>query len=89
MSKSLSTKCLGPDERRGFCVYIDMLFQGPTSAVREGEGMPCVFATEVEAQREIVDALMIRLEQFMDGARDFDDAIMVDEFVVPVHVLAD
>lgn len=64
-------------------------FQGPTLAVTENEDLPCVFATEAEAQREIADFMMTRLKQFLNGERDFADAIKVDEYVVPVTVLAD
>ena len=49
----------------------------------------CVFATEIEAQREIVDFAMIRLQQFLDGERDFNDAITVEEYVLEVEVLPD
>ncbi|HWN95303.1 MAG TPA: hypothetical protein VNT99_09745 [Methylomirabilota bacterium] len=48
-----------------------------------------VFETEVEAQKEIVDYAMTRLQQFLDGERDFDDAITVEEYVVPVTVHPD
>lgn len=78
-----------PAERRGFCVFITTLCEGLTPAVRDGNGMPCVFPTEVEAQREIVDSLMTRLEEFMDGERDFDDAVAIEEFILPVQVLKD
>jgi len=53
------------------------------------EDHPVVFATEVEAQREIADNQLIRIQQFLDGQRDFDDAITTDEFVLPVDVLLD
>ena len=43
----------------------------------------------MQAQREIVDNLMIRLQQFLDGERDYDDAITVEEYVVPVTVHPD
>ena len=48
-----------------------------------------VFDTELEAQREIVDNLMIRLEQFLEGERDYEDAIKVEEYVVLVTVHPD
>jgi hypothetical protein len=57
--------------------------------VSDGTGEYIVFETEVEAQREIVDNVMIRLQQFLDGERDFDDAITVEEYVVPVTVHPD
>lgn len=48
-----------------------------------------VFDTELEAQKEIADDLMTRLQQFMDGERDFDDAMTVEEYIVPVTVHPD
>ncbi|MBW8780745.1 MAG: hypothetical protein JF599_02490 [Verrucomicrobia bacterium] len=74
--------------RRGFCIYTNPLFQEPTLAVKEGDG-PCVFSTEAAAQREIADFMMTRLREFIDGERDFNDAITVEEYVVPVTVLPD
>ena len=77
-----------PNLRTGFCIYINTFFQGPVPVVSDGEKY-IVFETELEAQREIVDNAMIRLEQFMEGERDFDDAITVEEYVVPVTVRPD
>ena len=48
-----------------------------------------VFATELEAQKEMADYQMTRLRQFLDGERDYDDAITVEEYVVPVTVHPD
>lgn len=33
--------------------------------------------------------MMIRLQEFLDAERDFDDAVTVEEYVVEVKVLAD
>ena len=74
--------------RNGFCIYIDTLCQGPVPVVSDGDGY-VVFETEVAAQKEIADHMMTRLQQFLDGERDFDDAITVQEYVVPVSVHAD
>jgi len=48
-----------------------------------------VFETELEAQKEIVDNQMTRLQQFLDGEREFEDAIEVDEYIVSVTVHPD
>ncbi len=48
-----------------------------------------VFETELEAQKEIVDYQMTRLQQFLDGEREYDDAIEVEEYVAPVTVQPD
>ena len=75
--------------RLGFCIFINTVCEGAVPSVRGGEGMPCVFDTKVEAQREIADFVMTRVQEFMDGERDFEDAITVEEYVVPVDVLPD
>jgi hypothetical protein len=78
-----------PNLRTGFCIYIDTFFQGPVPTVSDGDDKYVMFETELEAQKEIVDNVMIRLQQFLDGERDFDDAITVEEYVVPVTVHPD
>jgi hypothetical protein len=75
--------------RLGFCIFLDTVFQGSVPTVTDGEGKIVVFETENEAQREIVDHAMIRLQQFLDGERDFEDAITVEEYVVPVTIHQD
>ena len=74
--------------RTGFCIYIDTFCQGPLPAVSDERGY-IVFETELEAQREIVDHQITRLQQFLDGDREFEDAIAVEEYVVPVTVHPD
>lgn len=76
-------------KHRGFCIYINTLCEGAVPSVTEGKGKPCVFATEIEAQREIADFVMTRLQEFMEGERDFDDAMTVEEYVIEVDALPD
>ena len=73
----------------GFCIYITTVCEGSVPSVRDGKGLPCVFKAEVEAQREIADFVMTRLQEFIDGHRDFEDAMTVEEYVVPVDVYPD
>lgn len=68
----------------GFCVFNHTLCQGTVPSVYDDKDNVIVFSTEMEAQREIVDHAMIRLRQFLDGERDFEDAILIEEFVVEV-----
>ena len=80
--------------RRGYAIYINTVFQGAVPCVTEfsAEGNHeriCIFETEREAQLEIVDSLEIRLQQFKEGERDFEDAITVEEYVVAIEVLPD
>lgn len=74
--------------RTGFAIFCPTVFQGAMPACYEGD-YPVVFATELEAQREIADNQLIRIQQFLDGERDFDDAITTDEYVLPVDVWPD
>ncbi len=74
---------------KGFCIYIDTFCQGAVPVVSEGEGKFVVFETELEAQKEIVDNQMTRLQQFLDGEREYEDAISVEEYVVAVEVQPD
>ena len=83
--------------RNGFCIFIHTLCQGRVPSVHEWKandspgtpGSICVFATEREAQLEIADFMMTRLQEFIDGERDFEDAIETEEYVVAVTVQPD
>ena len=72
----------------GFCIYIDTFCQGPVPVVSDENGY-IIFNTELEAQREIVDNQITRFQQFLDGERDYEDAITVEEYVVPVTLHSD
>ncbi len=74
--------------KTGFCTFFNTFFQGPTPSVSDEDGY-VVFATEREAQLEIADFMMTRLQEFIDGERDFDDATATEEYVVPVTVHPD
>jgi hypothetical protein len=50
---------------------------------------PVVFATGLEAQREVADNQLTRIQEFLDGQRDYDDAMTTDEFILPVDVWPD
>jgi hypothetical protein len=84
----MSTK-IPPELRNGFCICIETLCEGDVPLVSDGDGDYVIFETELEAQREIVDHQMTRLQQFLDGERDFEDAMAVEEYVVPVTVHPD
>ena len=76
-------------EQTGYCIYIHTLLEGAGPSVRSKEGMPFVFATREEAEREIAENMMTRLQEFLDGERDFDDATTIEEYVENVDVLPD
>lgn len=79
-----------PDESHpGFCIYVDTVFQGPVPVERDRTGNPFVYANEVDAQREIADIAIGRFYEFLEGEREFDDAMTMEEYVVPVDVMRD
>jgi hypothetical protein len=77
-----------PNLRDGFCIYINTFCQGPVPLVCDENGY-LVFETELEAQKEIVDYQMTRLQQFLDGEREYEDAIETEEYIVAVTVQSD
>lgn len=79
---------LPKEPRAGFCIYIDTVCQGLVPAVSDCTRY-IVFETELEAQKEIADHQMTRLREFLDGERDYEDAIEVGEYVVAVTLHPD
>ena len=54
--------------------------------VKDAEGNPFLFETREQAEYDIVDSMLMRLQEYLDGQRDFDDAIGVEEFIIEVSV---
>jgi hypothetical protein len=48
-----------------------------------------VYSTRDEAERQIAEDTMERIQQFLSGERDFEDAMTVEEFVVEVNLYPD
>lgn len=48
--------------RRGNCIFINTVLQGSRPLVINGDGKYIVFGTGLEAQREIADYQIIRLQ---------------------------
>lgn len=75
--------------RSAFSIFINTVCEGTIPAWWSEGDYPEVYATELEAQREVVDLLQTRLQEFLDGERDFDDAITLEDFILPVEVWPD
>lgn len=78
-----------PRNKSAFCIYIDTFFQGPVPVERDENDKPVAYATQLEAEREIAEYAIERIHQFLEGEREFEDAITVEEYVVPVTVSDD
>jgi hypothetical protein len=74
---------------RGYCIYVETVCEGECPVEYNGQGTPFVYSTIEAAQRAIAEYTIERLQQFLVGERDFDDAMTVEEYVVDVHVQSD
>ncbi|HEV2692851.1 MAG TPA: hypothetical protein VG347_08125 [Verrucomicrobiae bacterium] len=72
-----------------FCIFIDTVCEGRIPAWHDGNSMPVVYPTVEAAQRDIADDVIDKLNQFLEGERDFDDAMTVEDYILPVDVLPD
>jgi hypothetical protein len=72
-----------------FCIFINTVCEGRIPGWHDEQGMPVVFPTLEAAQREIADDGIDKLHQFLAGERDFDDAMTVEDYILPVEVLPD
>ena len=72
-----------------FCIFIDTICEGRIPGWHDEQGMPVIFSTIESAQCEIVEDLVDRLQQFLDGERPLADALTVEDYILPVKVLPD
>jgi hypothetical protein len=72
-----------------FCIFIDTVCEGRIPAWHDEKQMPVVYPTIEAAQREIDDEVLEKLRQHLAGERDFEDAMTVEDYILPVDVLPD
>jgi hypothetical protein len=75
--------------RSAYSIFIATVCQGTVPAWHDETGYPVVYKTELEAQREIADHHLTLIEEFLAGERDFDDAMTVEDIILPVDVWPD
>ncbi len=85
----LAVNFLPDNNRFAFAIFETTFFGGLTPTWREECGFPVTYATEREAQMEIAEMLILQLEQFIAGQREFDDARSTGDFILPVKVWPD
>lgn len=71
--------------RSAYAIFTRTICDGLVPTWYDESNLPVVYATELEAQREIADDLIEQLQQFLEGAREYDDAIASDDFILPVE----
>jgi hypothetical protein len=76
--------------RSAYAIFMPTLLQGDMPAWYDGDtGLPVVYESELAAQREIADHHLTLIQQFLDGERDYDDAMTVEDFILPVDIWPD
>ena len=78
-----------PNAVSAFCIYVDTILQGRVPLERNEHGNPVTYATRIDAEREIAEIVRDRIDEFLSGGRDFEDAVSVPEFVEAVQLRAD
>ena len=56
----------------GFCIYIDTLLSGPVPIERNSAGNPFIYPMRTDAEREIAEDTIERIQQFLMGESDFE-----------------
>ena len=78
-----------PTAHSAYAIFTQTICEGLVPTWHDGSNLPVTYPTELEAQREIAGDLMEQLRQFLDGSREFDDAISNEDFILPVKVWSD
>lgn len=75
--------------KNGYCIFVDTVCTGMTPVWRDEDGEWVVYETKAEAQAQILDDFLERLRQYLDGEREFDDAMEVEDIICKVERLSD
>lgn len=75
--------------QRRYCIFVDTLCSGTTPVWRDEAGKWIVYKTEAEAFAEVMDLYNDRLDQYLDGERDFEDVAEIEDIVCEVTQLPD
>lgn len=74
---------------QAYALFIDSLCEGPTPVEFDGEGKPVLYPTLAAAQRVIAEDVRDRINEYLAGEREFDDAMNPEEYPCLVEVLPD
>jgi len=75
--------------RSAYSIFMPTLCQGTIPSWYDETGYPVVYETELDAQREIAQYHLTLIRQFLEGECEFDDAITVEDFILPVDIWPD
>lgn len=76
----------GTSTKRGYCVFLDTLCQGPIPVEHDGSGHPIIHENRKSAERSIVEDMRERLDLYLEGILPFEEAVQVDEYVREVVI---
>lgn len=75
--------------RSGYCLLIQTVIEGVVPYERDSRGLPVFYEDLAEIQRVLAEAIVDRLDEFLVGEREFEDAITVEEFIAEVALYPD
>ena len=73
-------------QRRAFVIIDSTAIPHPFPAFVDEAGLPVYFDTEKDAQNEIAYWMIDKLNEFIQGERDFHDATTCGDFVLAVDL---
>lgn len=72
-----------------YCLFINTLFEGELPIYRDSDGFPVVHESLREAQNELADIIVDRILEYLDGQREFEDAMTIEEYITLVDLHPD
>lgn len=89
MNKTVPNPKLNAAAKSGYCIFVDCVCGGMTPVWRDEAGKWVVYETKAEAQAEILDDFLEKQRQFIEGERDFEDAMTIEDIICKVTQLPD
>lgn len=78
-----------PPRVRGYALFEDDKPEVPKVSRYGEDGSPLVFFSEREAEKQIARITLVKMQRFMDGYGDFDEAMTMSVYYLPVEIDAD
>ena len=87
MLASLSPQTLPAFTTTGYSIRYIQGDRGLNSLVRGDNNEPFIFPTLREAQENVADDLLTQIYSYLDGEREFEDAMHIEDEIIPIMQL--
>ena len=72
-----------------FCIFINTIVDGPVPLERDEHANVVVYSSRQEAEQILVESVIERCQDYLQGHRGFEDATTIEEYVSEVRILCD